>query len=59
MAEPRLDVVVVAYRSRELLGRCLDSLRAHPPAAGLRTVVVDNDSGDGTPEMVRDRYPEI
>ena len=34
MAAPRLDVVIVAYRSRDLLGRCLDSLRAHPPEVG-------------------------
>jgi N-acetylglucosaminyl-diphospho-decaprenol L-rhamnosyltransferase len=58
-AEPRLDVVIVAYRSRALLGRCLDSLRAHPPEGGLRTIVVDNDSGDGTVEMVASDYPEV
>jgi N-acetylglucosaminyl-diphospho-decaprenol L-rhamnosyltransferase len=58
-AEPRLDVVIVAYRSRALLGRCLDSLRAHPPEGGLRTIVVDNDSGDGTVEMVASEYPEV
>lgn len=59
MAAPRLDVVIVAYRSRELLGRCLDSLRAHPPEGGLNVVVVDNASGDGTVEMVAARYPEV
>ena len=59
MAGPRLDVVIVAFRSRELLGRCLDSLRAHPPEGGLGVVVVDNASGDGTVEMVRERYPEV
>ena len=59
MAGPHLDVVIVAFRSRELLGRCLDSLRAHPPEGGLSVVVVDNASGDGTVEMVRERYPEV
>ena len=54
-----LDVVIVSYRSRELLRRCLDSLRAHPPAGGARIVVVDNDSADGTVEMVRSSYPEV
>ena len=34
MAEPpSLDVVIVAYRCRELLRRCLDALLAQPPAA--------------------------
>ena len=54
-----LDVVIVAYRSRELLRRCLDSLRAHPPSRALSIVVVDNASGDGTAQMVTSEYPEI
>jgi GT2 family glycosyltransferase len=54
-----LDVVIVSYRSRELLRRCLDSLRAHPPAVPLKVIVVDNDSRDGTAEMVAADYPEV
>jgi GT2 family glycosyltransferase len=54
-----LDVVIVAYRSRDLLRRCLDSLRAHPPSADMKVIVVDNASGDGTVEMVRADYPEV
>lgn len=57
--EARLDVVIVSYRSRELLRRCLDSLRAHPPAGDLRTVVVDNAGDDGVAEMVGADYPEV
>ena len=30
-----LDVVIVSYRSRELLRGCLDSLRAHPPSCPM------------------------
>jgi GT2 family glycosyltransferase len=51
--------VIVSYRSRELLRRCLDSLRAHPPRAAMNVVVVDNASGDGTVEMVRSEHPEV
>lgn len=54
-----IDVVIVSFRSKELLGRCLDSLREHPPAGGLTVTVVDNASGDGTPEMVARAYPEV
>jgi N-acetylglucosaminyl-diphospho-decaprenol L-rhamnosyltransferase len=54
-----VDVVIVSYRSRELLRRCLDSLHAHPPRAGMKVIVVDNASGDDTLEMVSEDYPEV
>jgi GT2 family glycosyltransferase len=54
-----LDVVIVAYRSRELLRECLGSLGAHPPACPMTVVVVDNASADGTPEMVASEFPEV
>jgi GT2 family glycosyltransferase len=54
-----LDVVIVSYRSRELLRDCLSSLREHPARAPSRVTVVDNDSRDGTVELVRAEFPEV
>jgi N-acetylglucosaminyl-diphospho-decaprenol L-rhamnosyltransferase len=54
-----LDVVIVSYRSRGLLRDCLESLREHPPGARVRVTVVDNDSRDGTVEMVAAEFPEV
>jgi N-acetylglucosaminyl-diphospho-decaprenol L-rhamnosyltransferase len=54
-----LDVVIVAYRSREMVRVCLDSLRANPPACPMTVVVVDNDSRDGTAELIAGEYPEV
>lgn len=59
MASPALDVAIVAYRSRDLLRSCLTALRAAGVATPLDVVVVDNDSCDGSAEMVRDEFPEI
>jgi N-acetylglucosaminyl-diphospho-decaprenol L-rhamnosyltransferase len=59
MKDPGLDVVIVSYRSRDLLRSCLMSLRTHPPGVGARIWVVDNASQDGTPEMVRWEFPEV
>src|SRR2546422_7669364 len=42
-----------------MLRRCLDSLREHAPAGGLRITVVDNASGDGTADVVRHEFPEV
>jgi N-acetylglucosaminyl-diphospho-decaprenol L-rhamnosyltransferase len=50
---PGIDVGIVAYRNREFLRACLGSLLDDPPARPLRIVVVDNDSRDGTVELVR------
>jgi N-acetylglucosaminyl-diphospho-decaprenol L-rhamnosyltransferase len=46
MSEPAVDVVIVSYRSRDLLGRCLESLREHPAPGGMTVTVVDNGGGD-------------
>jgi len=59
MPLPALDVVIVAYRSQELLRDCLSSLRAFPPARGAHIWVVDNASGDGTAELVQREFPEV
>ena len=48
-----LDVGIVSYRSAQLLGQCLRSLRDHPPARPLSVIVVDNGPPDGTVEAVR------
>jgi GT2 family glycosyltransferase len=57
--ERALDVVIVSYRCRDLLRACLESLKAHPPSSPLRVDVVDNDSRDGTVELVRDDFPGV
>lgn len=59
MSEPVLDVVIVSFRSRELLGRCLRSLREHPPNGGVNVTVVDNASDDGTAGYVAAEHPEV
>src|SRR5262249_32320566 len=45
---PAATVVIVNYRGRGRLGRCLDALAASPPACASEVVVVDNASDDGS-----------
>jgi N-acetylglucosaminyl-diphospho-decaprenol L-rhamnosyltransferase len=55
---PALDVVVVSYRTRELLRACLRSLERRTQA-NQRVVVVDNASGDGSVELVAAEFPDV
>jgi len=53
-SRPRVTVAVVSYNTRQLLQRCLDSLR-EPVSQGLAEVwVVDNGSSDGSASAARE-----
>jgi len=53
MADADVAAVVVTHDALPWLEQCLESLRGTP------TVVVDNQSGDGTPAFVRERFPGV
>ena len=58
MSEPtQVSIVTVAYRSRDHVLACLESIRRHVRISH-ETIVVDDGSGDGTPQAVSDRFPD-
>ncbi|MBW8876538.1 MAG: glycosyltransferase family 2 protein [Acidobacteria bacterium] len=59
MAVPQssLSIVIPTHDTRELTLACLASL-FRSPAPGMEVIVVDDASGDGTAEAVRERFPE-
>ena len=61
MVAMNLGVVIVSYNVRELLHSCLSSLYAdiaRVPDLDAQVVVVDNNSGDGSAEMVAGAFPQ-
>lgn len=54
-----LSIVIVSYNTRELLRSCLDSLPAACGSLDVETIVVDNDSRDGSAEMVRAGFSHV
>jgi N-acetylglucosaminyl-diphospho-decaprenol L-rhamnosyltransferase len=54
-----LAVIVVSYNSREWLGPCLSSVLAHSGEIELDIVVVDNQSSDGSAELVEREFPQV
>jgi GT2 family glycosyltransferase len=51
-AGPLVSAIVVTFDARPWIERCLESVR------DCELIVVDNGSSDGTPELVRERFPE-
>jgi GT2 family glycosyltransferase len=56
---PRLSIIIVSYRCRERVLRCLASLADGSRGLTSEVIVVDNASGDGTVEAVRQDHPEL
>jgi len=57
-----LSIIIVNWNTRDLLCRCLQSVRKTAEMMGgddIQTFVVDNASCDGSQDMVRDRYPWV
>jgi len=54
---PRLSVVIVSYKVKQELKRCLSGLSYQD--SYLEVIVVDNNSGDGTLEMLNADFPGL
>ena len=52
-----LSTIIVNYQSRDALRDCLTALLEAAPGLETEIVVVDNASGDGTPEMLAREFP--
>jgi GT2 family glycosyltransferase len=54
-----LTVVMVTYQIRELIGACLESVRAASEGLAVDVAIVENGSTDGTLEVIRQEFPEL
>jgi N-acetylglucosaminyl-diphospho-decaprenol L-rhamnosyltransferase len=56
-----LAIVIVSYNTCDLLADCLESVLDGLARSGLsgEVWVVDNASADGSPQMVRERFPSV
>jgi GT2 family glycosyltransferase len=54
-----LGIVIVNWNTRDLLQRCLETVLASRGDFHFRVVLVDNASTDGSPDMVRQRFPQV
>lgn len=56
----RVSVIVVSHNEQHFVGDCVASvLDQDYPRDQYEVIVVDNASGDRTPDIVRERFPEV
>ena len=56
---PVISVIIPSYNTRELLSRCLASIYSAPTERPVEVFVMDDASRDGSPDMVRERFPQV
>lgn len=56
---PDLSIIIVSWNVRDLLRDCLHSVFANQGNLTLEVIVVDSASADGSPEMVRELFPQV
>jgi hypothetical protein len=54
-----VSILIVNYKTRELLRQCLSSIFASGCSLEFEVIVLDNDSRDGSVEMVREEFPRV
>jgi GT2 family glycosyltransferase len=56
--QQKISVIIVNYCTRELLADCVHSIQSNSDQQ-VEVIVVDNDSNDGSVEMIRAEFPQV
>ena len=54
-----LSNIIVSWNAKEYLDECLQSIVENAPPFAFETIVVDNASTDGAPDLVEKKYPQV
>lgn len=54
-----ISIVIVSWRVKKALADCLASIEKYSGETQVETIVVDNNSKDGTVEMIEEDFPEV
>lgn len=57
-ASPALSIVIVNFRSADQVLACLESLYRADTGTSFEVIVVDNASGDGSPDRIKKAWPQ-
>jgi hypothetical protein len=59
LIKPELSIIILNYNTKELLADCLNSIKRYEDEVPLEVIVSDNDSKDGSIEMVKNDFPWV
>jgi GT2 family glycosyltransferase len=54
-----ISVIIASWNAKQFLDNCLKSICDDEMDYSIEVIVVDNDSSDGSPEMVLEKYPLV
>lgn len=55
----QLSIIIVNYKTKNLLDNCLASIFENSQNIELEIIVIDNNSQDGSVEMIEKKYPQV
>lgn len=55
----QVSVVIISWKMKDLLEKCLRSIYQFTKEISFEVVVIDNNSQDGTYEMIKKTFPEV
>lgn len=54
-----VSVIIVSWNTNEILKNCLKSIYQETQRVSFEVIVIDNDSVDGTPDMINKEFSEV
>ena len=54
-----VSIIIVSYNTREFLRECLYSLFEKTKSLSFEVIVVDNESSDGSVQMIQELFPQV
>ncbi len=56
---PDISVIVVNWNAKKYLEQCIQSILNCSESSDIEIIVVDNASSDGSPEFIRENFPDV
>jgi GT2 family glycosyltransferase len=54
-----VSIVIISWKMKNLLEKCLQSILNFSNGLQFELIVIDNNSNDGTSEMIKNNFPEV